>query len=373
MQIAAVLSVALCLFAVPSTAAVDFDAAWQDEIEYFRDALPDALETDAAQQLLSGMEDGGTLDTVDSGAWLTHAARAFREAWPSAASMFLRMFGVLLCCAILNGSRTALASPSVCGAWELCGLLCLSLAAGDDLSSLLMKCGQYIESVTQLLDGVTPLVCTITAASGKLSSAAAGRAMLLLLYTLLQNVYAVVLLPAVQLSFCFGIAGSLGGVVRLDAITRWIRRVLTGAITAIAVLFAFMSGVQSAVAGSADSLAMRTAKFAMSSAIPLVGGALSDALGTAAGSMALIRTACGVLCAASVWILALPVLLQLLLHRAALALCQGAAEMMGCDRESRLLGEMHAVLGYMLAVAAVVSLVFLFALALVIFMQSGGE
>ena len=109
---------------------------------------------------------------------------------------------------------------------------------------------------------------------------------------------------------------------------------------------------------------MKTVKFALGNLIPLIGGALSDAVGTVAGSLNLIKTTCGAVCAAAVVILILPLILQLLLHRAVLAVCQGAADLVGCEKESRLIGEVHSVLGYMLAVVSLASVLFLFVLAL---------
>jgi len=134
----------------------------------------------------------------------------------------------------------------------------------------------------------------------------------------------------------------------------------------------FTIGVQNVIAKSTDSFTMRTVKFALGSFIPLVGGALSDALGTAAGSLSLIRTACGAVCMAAVLILAVPLIVQLVLNRTVLALCRGAAEMIGCEREGRLIGEMHGVVGTLLAAAAMVSLLFLLILALLIGMRSTG-
>jgi len=70
--------------------------------------------------------------------------------------------------------------------------------------------------------------------------------------------------------------------------------------------------------------------------------------------------------------LAVPLIVQLVLNRTVLALCRGAAEMIGCEREGRLIGEMHGVVGTLLAAAAMGSLLFLLILALLIGMRSTG-
>ena len=97
-----------------------------------------------------------------------------------------------------------------------------------------------------------------------------------------------------------------------------------------------------------------------------MGNALSDAVGTVAGSLTLIKNTCGVLGIVTVSLLLLPVLLHLLLHRMVIGAAQGMAELLGCEREGRLLGDVYATLGYILAVVALSSVLFVFILALII-------
>jgi hypothetical protein len=70
--------------------------------------------------------------------------------------------------------------------------------------------------------------------------------------------------------------------------------------------------------------------------------------------------------AVTVSLLLLPVLLHLLLHRMVIGAAQGMAELLGCEREGRLLGDVYATLGYVLAVVALSSVLFVFILALII-------
>jgi len=83
----------------------------------------------------------------------------------------------------------------------------------------------------------------------------------------------------------------------------------------------------------------------------------------------LIKNVCGGAGAIFVVILFLPVLLQLLLYRAALGLGAGVAELLGCTHEKNLLSDVNGVLGYMLAVMALCSLLLVFIISLLIGVQ----
>jgi len=343
-----------------------------EELEQFSAVLPDELppELRGALRAPDGVETAA--DALDFSAVWARIAAEIRDAWPSAAALMLRLMGLLMISALFGGCGKALGGSSLTPACELCSTLCTALAAAEPLGAMLNSCRGYLETMTELVNGVTPIACALCAASGQLNTAAVSRAALMLLYTLYQNLYTVLLLPAVRIEFCFGIIGSIGAGVRLDALSRGVRRVFTWLLAMLGLVLTFTIGVQNVIAKSTDSFTMRTVKFALGSFIPLVGGALSDALGTAAGSLSLIRTACGAVCMAAVLILAVPLIVQLVLNRTVLALCRGAAEMIGCEREGRLIGEMHGVVGTLLAAAAMVSLLFLLILALLIGMRSTG-
>ncbi|MBO5904569.1 MAG: hypothetical protein J6Q64_04245, partial [Clostridia bacterium] len=66
-----------------------------------------------------------------------------------------------------------------------------------------------------------------------------------------------------------------------------------------------------------------------------------------------------------VLLLLLPILIELLLTRLAFLLGSGAAELLGCDREGKLLGEIGSVFGTMISVVAMSAVMFI--LSFVIF------
>ena len=131
-------------------------------------------------------------------------------------------------------------------------------------------------------------------------------------------------------------------------------------------LLSLVIGIQNAMAMSVDSFSIKTAKFALGSFIPLVGGAISDAIGTVAGSLNLIKNTCGTMGIAAMIVLLLPSILHLILHRVAIGAAQGTAELLGCEKEGKLLAEVQGVFGYILAITALASVLFVFTLGLVI-------
>ena len=107
---------------------------------------------------------------------------------------------------------------------------------------------------------------------------------------------------------------------------------------------------------------------ASAAAIPIVGGSVGDTLRTVAAGVQYLKGVVGIGGIFLILLLVLPVLLSLLMTRLAFLLGGGVADILGCDAEGRLLGELGNVYGCMLAVVSMSAVMFI--LALVIFVRT---
>lgn len=72
--------------------------------------------------------------------------------------------------------------------------------------------------------------------------------------------------------------------------------------------FVGLLSIKGLLAGAADSAVAKGAKFLIGSFVPVVGGAVSDALGSIVSSLSLVRGATGAFGILAVLLIALPVL-----------------------------------------------------------------
>lgn len=354
---------ALCPVSIHATGSTVY-SDFSEEISALYSAMPEEVRAQFSDIFddPSGVE--SLREEVGLSAILKRAVDALESVWPSAFALLLRLFGLILCAGVFANLHVSLDARTTSDAFTLCTTLCFALAMMGTMDALLSGVVQYLDGLTALVNGTVPVVGAVLAASGQITSATVSHTSLMLLFTLLQNIANVMLIPVVRVSYCFGIVGAVSGPVKLENITKCIRKVLATLLAFLTLLFIFVVGVQNSLAKGADSLTVRTVKFALGNVIPLIGGALADALTTVTGSLTLIRSAAGGLCILALVILLLPILLQLLLYRAVFGICRGCAEMIGCDREGKLIGEMHGTVGFLLAAVSLVTVMFLFILAL---------
>ena len=113
-----------------------------------------------------------------------------------------------------------------------------------------------------------------------------------------------------------------------------------------------------------SGLALRTARFAAGSFLPVVGSSIGEALRTVAGSVQYLRGAVGVGGILIVFFAFLPTFLSVFLTRLTLQLGGALAGLLSCKREEKFLGELASVWGYFLAVIAALFVMMVFSLTL---------
>ena len=340
--------------------------SFREEWDIFVESVPEEIRPLAEDAFRSANTGEVMKESLSVSYFLDKTVKELKDAWPSSVGLLLSLTGLLIFSALFHRVYASVSSVAMKSAGELCSTLCVILCITPLIQSASRVSEEFLGMLATCSGGISPVICALFVSSGNITTASVTNASLMLVYTLFQNGIRVFLWPIVQLLYVLGIVGNLGGSLRLDGISRFIRQLFTWLLSLAMLFLSALIGVQSTMAVSADSFSMKTAKFALGNFIPLVGNALSDAVGTVAGSLTLIKNTCGVLGIVTVALLLLPVLLHLFLHRMVIGVAQGMAELLGCEREGRLLGDVYATLGYILAVVALSSVLFVFILALII-------
>lgn len=221
------------------------------------------------------------------------------------------------------------------GGWQKCidavavlGFGAISLAGMMDLIGLV---GQTAQDCQTYLIGFVPIYSAAAAAGGQTSGAAVYSTMFFAMSNFLSGAIRVVLLPVMQIYFCFGVSAAVWGNAGIAEAASLFSRCLFWLLKCCATLFSFVLGLQNVLAGSIDNAAVRMGRGVLSGAIPVVGDAAAAALTGAVSAVQLLK---GSLALAALLALAaafVPVFLQCLFYGAAFATA-GAAALAGGQR-----------------------------------------
>lgn len=280
---------------------------------------------------------------------------------------------------LMSASRFfSLAGALRAGAGGTLGEICetalaavLSLALFERMHALLEETAEGLSGAGRFFGGILPLLTGITAAGGGGTTAASQAMTMEMTLSVLTALTDGVLLPLAMTLFALGLLGAIGGEGggALVGMTGSVRRLFLWLVGVVTAVLAAALAMQSVISSAADSAAMRAARFAAADLLPLVGGAVSGALSAAASGLLYVKSIVGVSSVAALLFLSLPVLVRLLLYRAAFGVAIGFLSCTGAKAGERTLSAFRAALDTLIALSALSLLLYIF--GIVCFMKCG--
>ncbi|HOB64611.1 MAG TPA: stage III sporulation protein AE [Clostridia bacterium] len=192
-------------------------------------------------------------------------------------------------------------------------------------------------AISTLMDISMPIFITLITALGGVSGAAVYRPITLMVSSLIIKTIEYVVMPLFFSTVVFGMIGHLTNNVKLDKITKTLRSVANWLLGIMFSVVGMLMSAQGIVGASIDNVSIRSAKFALSSYVPILGGYLSDGFDIVLASGVLIKNALGL---AGVMMLIAAVagpVLKILVISLALRLAGGILEPVSDEKISGLL------------------------------------
>lgn len=180
-----------------------------------------------------------------------------------------------------------------------------------------------------------------------------------------------IIMPLCGAFSAFGVSASLSPELKLIKLADMIKKLTIGVLSFIAAAFSAVLGLKSLLAGSADTLASKGIKLALSSAVPIVGGALSDAYSSIIGSVSLLKSTVGVFGVIAVVMIDLPVVLQLTARIILLKLLGVLSSSMGDDTTGEVLDTLSSALTVITAAVIFTAALFIISTGIVISVKAG--
>lgn len=179
------------------------------------------------------------------------------------------------------------------------------------------------------------------------------------------------IVPIVGAVLAMDITGAIMPSFRLSGITGIIKKSITVVLSFVATVFVSFLGIKGALANAADTVASKGIKLVISSAVPVVGGALSEAYSGVIGSLVLVKSTIGIFGIASIALIALPSCVQLLFWIFALRLGAAAGELFNQQSISDLLRAIASAVTLLNVVLLFNSVLFIISTALILVIKAG--
>lgn len=303
------------------------------------DALPgDALEI---------LGNAGISEDADLDSGLSGILASLQEKAAGIFSDALKRGAAVLAVAVLTAAAGSVfgTDGKKNGYVVLAGVLAVAAISAGSTGTLIKYGGTVLDELDDFSKVLLPTLTAAAASSGAVTSAAAKYAAAALFVDILMTVGRKIVLPLIYIYIAASVGSAAVGGKALAGAANFVKWLAMFVLTATVSCFVLYLTVTGTVSAAADEAAVKVTKTLLSASLPVVGGIISDAAGSVAGGISILKNAIGVFgvlaVAAVCAVPALKMASNYLVFKGAAALAGAVAD----ERISRLTGDIATALG----------------------------
>lgn len=283
--------------------------------------------------------------------------------------LMLAVVAVAIAASVLDAMKGSFASESVSDIVHFACIGVVLVLLFAQFAQVAAGAGKIITDIKRQSEAFFPVILTLMTAAGAGASAGVYQPGVLVLTSGIITLVSAVALPMFLLSAAFTAVGNLTGAVNLKNLSGFFLSACKWLLTtAFFVYIAFLS-VQGITASVYDGISVRTAKFALSKYVPVIGGYLSEGFNTVMAGSVLIKNSVGLTAIVILLVTVAPFIINLCLLSLSLKLAGAIAEPLGNGRTVELLNGMSQSIGVLAAI--ILGLAFLYFIMLLLVITTG--
>lgn len=343
----------LKILLIAAAAVLLCGSASAEGYESYGDSLADALPPEASQIL----EDSGITPDNNGAAALSidGVLNFLKEQILARAVRPLRLLaalaGIVLLCALSRSyADTAGQAGGMSGVFSAVGVLAGAGMTSAAISGALSDTLNVLQAASEFMLVFVPVFAGIIAAMGKAAAASAANTVTLGAAQLFSQLAVNFLVPVCGTVMGLSVTGAIHPELNISKLGELIKKWAVWGLSLLMTVFMSILSAQTFVKNSADSVLIRTAKFAVSNGVPIVGGTISDAVNTVHASLSLLHCSIGTYGIVAALAIILPTLITVVCYRMALSAAEALSDVFGVSELSALFRASGSVMAIIMAV-----------------------
>lgn len=239
----------------------------------------------------------------------------------------------------------------------------------ETISDCVETVSSTISNLSLFIASYVPIFSSIVATCGNASSGVSYYVLVLLLCEAITFVINYILIPFISFSMASSIVESINPNLSVNGFSKGLLSVAKWTLGLVTTVFIGVTSIQSIIGTSVDTVGVKAAKFAASSMIPVVGGAMSDAYSTMMGSLALIKSSVGVIGIVIILVTVLKPAVMVVCLKLSVWFAGVIAAFFEQNRICSLLRGINSVLSILLGIVACFTLIFIISTAVVMLLS----
>lgn len=293
----------------------------------------------------------------------SYITSTFTKEFHKSQKLILSIFAI----ALISGALNVMDNNK--GVGDTSFFVCYSLMSIASAKIISVCVGYGSDVINKMCDFVTklaPMLSMLLVSGGYTASASAFYPILSVTVYFICKIVETVIIPLIYISSVIAIANNLSGKSQLNNFNKLLKSFSKWLLTALLTIFSGINAIYGFCTPTIDSVGMKTAKFAISSIVPVVGGFLSDSVETVMGGAKLMKNAVGTAGIISlISICAIPII-KLFAIMAMLKISSALIEPLSDKRFSDMVGEIAEQITTIFSLLIVVTVLFILSIAIII-------
>lgn len=281
-------------------------------------------------------------------------------------TMFLSCIGIILLAALLNSLKDTFKSGATEQMFAVISTVSVACVVARPISEMIISIADITKQASDFLLSFVPVYVGVVATSGKPILASAYSGSVIMCAQVISRISSTVLVPLLSVYMAFCLIGGVSDKVDISSIAKGVKNIVVVSLSFLLTVFSGLLTVKGVVANSADTVTIKTAKFMSSTFLPVVGGAVSDALNSVYGCVGLIKTAAGGFGIIAIAGTFLPIIISLAMFQLSLSVAEIVSDALNTNQISMLLNTAKNVLAIMLSIIIVFALLMVISLGIML-------
>lgn len=210
-------------------------------------------------------------------------------------ALLVKLVILSVICALLNNLSSAFESDAVGKiANTACYLVVIAIAI-KSFSIAIMIGKDAIDSMVSFVQALLPVLLTLLMSMGGITTAAMFQPIMIAIVGMTSTVMKDMIMPLVFFSAILSIVNHLSSKIQVSKLSSLLKQGTMVLMGLILTVFTGVITIHGTIASTADGVTIRTAKFAVDSFIPVVGGYVTEAFDTIMGCSLLLKNSIGAL------------------------------------------------------------------------------
>ncbi len=331
--------------------------------------LSDCLPKEVKEELLSLGIDSENFATAQNLSFSSFAEFLLNTVSKEAEGVFPSVaviLSILLLYTIFTSVFESVSNPSLSSVLSVVSALCIACVLLMPAIKLMEQVQKAITLSADFMLAYIPVMTAVLISSGQYVTGSGYSAMMILCAQGVGQFFSKIISPLLSCFLSLGISSSIIPDIKLNSLISFFSKSVKWLMSFVFTLFTSFLTLKSLYATSVDNVSSRAVRYTMSSFVPVVGGALSEAYRTVHGSVGVLKSGIGVFVIISVAVVFLPVIIRLLLWLFTVNICKGFAETSSLHSPVSMLSAVSTVLSLMLSVVFCIIALFIITTALII-------